>query len=873
MAHDLNILVTNPEVQELLKKAAERRAISIHGTSLGRHTAKPHVRQHAGAESAFGTNGRLQFSPSVPLLGPLKAVDSADPGIPSHCLASSGRPGAGLSLENTPNCKENASTTSVVSGSGNSECWVQTQEWASIGDGNSESNTSETDSAIPLESKELAMSDSSFIDETQPDDSANIRSEKSEMKPIDEDTEPPHEPLSFQIPEDALRQAMLATPDSAASFYSQSLYRGPEDQQLAIHYCHTPEIAKRVLPYFLEEKVLGFDIEWKPHPNPRSIKENASLIQIASEDRIALFHISLYPGTKPEELVPDDLRTIIESPDIYKVGVAIKGDFTRLAKYLGVKPQGVFELSRLHNLVENYGQDDKLAASRKLCALATQVKQHLFLPLYKGEVRESDWTTRLKNDQLAYAATDAYASLRLYDALEAKRKALQPIPPRPAVCDYDSAPRPSAARLKPARMDAIAPKEEQAESFKPPEESDEEAESSAYETASEDIVDSQELEDAPNTTLSPPSAHKSTDPDAKQTPPSVDEAQVQDLPGISPQDPQQTRRVGRVRLGTSQPLVYPSSPSWKRARTCPEHQDTTKRPASHLGPFVPEQNDVALPGRAQAPPDSQLSIRSETRFLQVDGFSPVLDLTPMRADNSELSTHHCAQLKMLPSSQDDYQPSSNDLSLVRPNLSPDKHPIRLSKVTEGSTQRGRQAGKLQSKNTDLTSPSEHFVVGPATRGANAPPHLASAPRPTLKTPTPSTTLSTGSAPVPVAATLSTDISKPDEVIAAEAWAQAYLLDSIPSATVPPTAAQSRIRATMSHLRAYHLWHRQNLDVGAISGLLRQPPLAESTVASYILQAVSLEKLPYRKEDMRNVLAVMPYTVRMARWGWMVQNVG
>jgi hypothetical protein len=74
-----------------------------------------------------------------------------------------------------------------------------------------------------------------------------------------------------------------------------------------------------------------------------------------------------------------------------------------------------------------------------------------------------------------------------------------------------------------------------------------------------------------------------------------------------------------------------------------------------------------------------------------------------------------------------------------------------------------------------------------------------------------------------------------------------------------------------------MWYHQTLTLDAVAGHLRDPPLATSTVASYIVQAVAMEKLEYEndgdKERFREVLRGLPLGVRMTRWKWLVQKVG
>ncbi|KAI9697606.1 MAG: hypothetical protein M1836_004556 [Candelina mexicana] len=249
---------------------------------------------------------------------------------------------------------------------------------------------------------------------------------------IGEDPLPHRQPL-YQIPEAIKREKMLASLSTGAAYWSFDLYRGPAGEKIKVHYCKSRETTERVSRHFLNQTVLGFDIEWKPQAAIKDgIKQNVSLIQLACEDRIALFHVARYQNCESvDDFVAPTLKRIMESPEITKVGVAVKGDCTRLKKFLEIDSQGTFELSHLHTLLR-FSSGDQRHINKKLVALARQVEEHLQLPLYKGEVRSSDWSKELKMQQILYAASDSYAGLQLFHVMEGKRKALDPTPPRPA---------------------------------------------------------------------------------------------------------------------------------------------------------------------------------------------------------------------------------------------------------------------------------------------------------------------------------------------------------------------------------------------------------------------------------------------------------
>ena len=258
-----------------------------------------------------------------------------------------------------------------------------------------------------------------------------------EVEPEDpEQDDLPRSETSYKMTEELFRETRNAEPGSPESFWSHILYRGPlvdgKEPKVKVHYCRSKHTTERTLQYFLDKKIIGFDIEWKAEATKNhGAKKNVSLIQLAGEERIALFHIALYPKDETADLVAPLLKKIMEDPEITKVGVAIKADCTRLRKYLDIHAQGIFELSHLYKLVKYSNSKDFKQINKKLVSLATQVQEHLHLPMFKGEVRSSDWSQSLNMEQIIYAASDSYAGIHLFDTLEIKRKALDPTPPRP----------------------------------------------------------------------------------------------------------------------------------------------------------------------------------------------------------------------------------------------------------------------------------------------------------------------------------------------------------------------------------------------------------------------------------------------------------
>lgn len=628
-----------------------------------------------------------------------------------------------------------------------------------------------------------------------------------------------HKTLDYQIPEDVLRAAMLASPNTRASFWSTKLYRGPDGEPLSTHYCRSSEVAERVAQKFLREKVVGFDIEWRPFSHVKNIKQNASLIQLACEGRIALFHVALFDGSTPSELLPPSLKIILESPDILKVGVAVKGDFSRLQKYLDVQAQGVFELSRLHNLVELHATNpDKV--SNKLVGLAAQVLRHLQLPLYKGapllddpedteNVRESDWSKPLNLQQIHYAAADAYAGFRLYHILEWKRKQLRPTPPTRGLCDYDTkaVPRSKAPKKKTTQKSKDTPAAA-AEEIEPAvkQDQDEAEEDDGYETAPEELMDSHNLED-PIIVFSVDSAANISGDGSAQ------------------------RRVGRVNLA----WLRGPDPDYP---TLPEHQaDSEQSTPSPFFSYNTANFEDEVDGDSKiAPQQPRFRDYADSDEFADPEFEEALRTLEVDANGklTELAT-----------------PTANTpLNAVEGTSNPNPS---SSRSIQNATEEDLNRGKGPSLPTNEAATVDVGSIDLAAMDSEVP-------KSTLAQP-----------PIfePLAISNDEETHSPEYNLATT-WAREYLQSTVPS---PTSTAPSRIRATVPHLRAYHLWHRQNLPLNDIASHLRDPPLSHSTVAGYILQAVTLERLDYDKETMREVMLDMPTALRKGRWKWMAEKVG
>lgn len=145
--------------------------------------------------------------------------------------------------------------------------------------------------------------------------------------------------------------------------------------------------------------ILGFDTESRP-----SFRKGdnflPSVVQFASEDTAWIFQLDRIGGL-------GSIRPLLENPDILKVGVALHDDIRRLKEIEDYEAAGFGEINTLSRRigVENTGL-------RALVALFLGER------ISKG-AQVTNWARhQLSQNQIHYAATDAWISRRLYVKLE-----------------------------------------------------------------------------------------------------------------------------------------------------------------------------------------------------------------------------------------------------------------------------------------------------------------------------------------------------------------------------------------------------------------------------------------------------------------------
>ncbi|KAG0524955.1 hypothetical protein BDA96_06G013700 [Sorghum bicolor] len=182
-----------------------------------------------------------------------------------------------------------------------------------------------------------------------------------------------------------------------------------------IVYCRTPSEAEKAATDILlkiermkapRQVSLGFDLEWRPFPRRGEPPCKVAVMQLCMEKTLCyVLHIA-HSG------VPPILKTLLEDSSSIKVGICIDNDARKMLNDYDVCVQPLMDLSTLANV--------KLATPPKRWSLASLTEMITCKELPKpSNIRMGNWEVDvLTKQQLQYAATDAYISWYLYEALQ-----------------------------------------------------------------------------------------------------------------------------------------------------------------------------------------------------------------------------------------------------------------------------------------------------------------------------------------------------------------------------------------------------------------------------------------------------------------------
>ncbi len=164
----------------------------------------------------------------------------------------------------------------------------------------------------------------------------------------------------------------------------------------------TRDDAERAATALLAAGVVGFDTESKPTFAKNEVSTGPHLVQFATRETAWLFQLH---RTDCNEV----LGALIGSEALRKVGFGLSSDLSLIRQKLKVEPRAV------HDIDDEF----RRRGYRRSVGVKTAVALVFGQRFTKSrKATTSNWAShRLSEAQLRYAANDAYASIRVFDAL------------------------------------------------------------------------------------------------------------------------------------------------------------------------------------------------------------------------------------------------------------------------------------------------------------------------------------------------------------------------------------------------------------------------------------------------------------------------
>lgn len=150
------------------------------------------------------------------------------------------------------------------------------------------------------------------------------------------------------------------------------------------------------------ERLLGYDTETRP-AFKKGVSYPMALLQLSTQNIAFLVRLQMVT-------MSGGLIDVLQSPDIIKVGAAIRDDIKGMQKLKRFKPQGFVDLQQV---VEQWGILDK--SVKKMAGIVLGIK------VSKAQ-RLSNWeAVTLTPAQMDYAAMDAWVCREIYSKLYEKQ--------------------------------------------------------------------------------------------------------------------------------------------------------------------------------------------------------------------------------------------------------------------------------------------------------------------------------------------------------------------------------------------------------------------------------------------------------------------
>ncbi|MDQ3059788.1 MAG: 3'-5' exonuclease domain-containing protein 2 [Pseudomonadota bacterium] len=147
---------------------------------------------------------------------------------------------------------------------------------------------------------------------------------------------------------------------------------------------------------------LGFDTESKPTFARNEASSGPHIVQLSTLDKAYIFQLEDAECRRA-------VAQLLQAPGLIKAGFGLGDDRRRILHKLGVDPQGVLDLNHIFR-ERGYRKDMGVRGAVAVLFNRRFIKSR--------KATTSNWANaRLSESQVLYAANDAYAALRVYQAL------------------------------------------------------------------------------------------------------------------------------------------------------------------------------------------------------------------------------------------------------------------------------------------------------------------------------------------------------------------------------------------------------------------------------------------------------------------------
>lgn len=160
--------------------------------------------------------------------------------------------------------------------------------------------------------------------------------------------------------------------------------------------------ARRAMAALAGVGVLGFDTESRPTFARNEVSQGPHIVQLSTLQQAYVFQLL-------DPVCREVVGQLLAAESVAKVGFGLGDDRRRITAKLGVDPRGVLDLNDIFRR-NGYRKDMGVKGA------VAVVFNRRFIKSRKATT--SNWANpRLTEAQLVYAANDAYAAIRVFDAL------------------------------------------------------------------------------------------------------------------------------------------------------------------------------------------------------------------------------------------------------------------------------------------------------------------------------------------------------------------------------------------------------------------------------------------------------------------------